>query len=243
MLIACHNYDPELETAIIRSLLERRIDGVALVGQDHQPQAIEMLKERDVPVVALWGYRRNAAIPFIGADNAEAAMKVTAHLLDLGHRDIAFLFPDTTANDRARERRKGALATMARLGVEVAPGRRICCPYNIAAAKSLALKLICTDCPTAIVCGNDIIAHGVIYAGLQAGLKMPTELSVAGIGDFAGSAEIEPGLTTVKLPAEEIGRLAADALVGMIAQDGESVVENRVLKTTLVKRGSTCVVR
>lgn len=240
MLIACHNYDLALEVSIIRSLLERRIDGVAIVGQDHRPEAIDMLKARDVPVVALWGHQKEATIPFIGADNAEAAAKVTDHLLALGHRDIAFLFPGTLGNDRARERKEGALASMARQGLQVPANRIISCPYNIAASKSIAQDFIRTNRPTAVVCGNDIIAHGVIYAGLQEGLELPSDLSVVGIGDFAGSAEIEPGLTTVRLPAEKIGRMAANALVSMISDDQRSVTENQLLATTLIVRGSTC---
>jgi len=106
MLVASHNYDLTLEVSIIRSLLERRIDGVALVGQHHMDSAIEMMKVRNIPVIALWGFDKKPVIPFVGADNAQAAYKVTKHLLDYGHTDIAFIFPDTNNNDRARDRKK-----------------------------------------------------------------------------------------------------------------------------------------
>lgn len=213
MLLASHNYDLNLEVSIIRSVLERRIDGVAIIGHHHQPAALEMLKVRAIPALALWNYRRDTKLPFIGADNADAGRQVTQHLLDLGHRDIAILFPETHTNDRARDRRQGVLNTLERAGVVVPPHRRIACEYNIRTAKETVTELLKGPRPTALVCGNDVIAQGAIYAALRAGLDLPGDLSIVGIGDFRGSAEFEPALTTVRLPARRIGKQAADMLV------------------------------
>jgi LacI family transcriptional regulator len=239
MLIASHNYDLQLELSIIRSLLERRIDGVALVGHDHADASIDMLKVRDLPVIALWGNQNSDELPFIGADNQLAAEMITRHLLELGHTDIAFLFPDTAHNDRARDRKSGALAMMQDHQISVPPTRIIDCPYDIASAKSIAGHLINNDKPTAIVCGNDIIAHGVIYAAQECRLSLPSDLSVAGIGDFAGSAEICPGLTTVRIPANRIGQMAADTLVAMCSHSDSLPFINQTVSTQLVIRGST----
>jgi LacI family transcriptional regulator len=239
MLIASHNYDLKLERSIIRSLLERRIDGVALVGHDHDEASIDMLKVRDVPTIALWGNQNNNDMPFIGADNALAADMVTRHLVDLGHRDIAFLFPDTAHNDRARDRKIGALNVMQEHQLDVAARRLIDCPYDVAQAKSIATHLINNDRPSAIVCGNDIIAHGVIFAAQQCGLALPSELSVVGIGDFAGSAEMCPGLTTVRIPANRIGQMAADTLVAMSSNNDSQPFANQTVATQLIIRSST----
>lgn len=242
MLIASHNYDLDLEVSIVRSLLERRIDGVALVGHDHSTAALEMLKVRDVPVVALWNYRKNSSIACIGADNAAAAATITRHLIDLGHTDIAFLFPSTASNDRARDRKEAALATMQANNIAVAEHRILPCPYSIEVAKGIAMQLIQHDKPTAIVCGNDIIAHGVIYAAHACKLELPDDLSIVGIGDFTGSAQIEPGLTTVRLPARRIGQLAADAIVKMSVAGMSAAHASEVsvaVEAMLVVRGST----
>ena len=239
MLVASHNYDLVLEASIIRSLLERKIDGVAVVGQLHLDSAIEMLKVRSIPIVALWGYRKQATIPFVGADNALAAYKVTKHLIDYGHRDIAFIFAQTKSNDRSKDRKDGALQAMTDSGLSVPQSRIHTCPYSIAQSKLLALKILEENRPTAIVCGNDVIAHGVIYAAQDKAMSLPSALSVVGIGDFAGSADIVPSLTTVRLPANRIGRLAANALVDMSETGNDSEFESKLIDTQLIVRNSS----
>jgi len=242
MLVASHNYDLTLEASIIRSLLERKIDGIAVVGQLHLDSAIEMLAVRSIPVIALWGYNKQATIPFVGADNAKAAYKVTKHLLDYGHRDIAFIFAETSNNDRSKARKSGAVKAMLDAGLTV-PGHRLhTCPYNITQSKKLTLSILDEERPTAIVCGNDVIAHGVIYAAQDKSLSLPDELSVVGIGDFAGSADIVPSLTTVRLPANRIGQLAADALVDMSETGNDSVFESKLVDTQLIVRNSSCAI-
>ena len=240
MLVASHNYDLTLEVSIIRSLLERRIDGIAVVGQHHLDSAIDMLSVRSIPVLALWGYHEQPIIPFVGADNTLAAYKVTNHLLDYGHTDIAFIFPDTHNNDRAKDRKMGALNAMKEAAVYVPEQRVLTCPYDIAQSKQTAMALLRTNKPSAIVCGNDVIAHGVIYAAQQLGLSLPENLSVVGIGDFTGSADIVPALTTVRLPANRIGQIAADALIEMSEQGGVTHFTNQVIDTQLIVRESCC---
>ena len=216
MLIAAHGYDLDLEVAIVRSLLERRIDGIALVGFDHAAVSMNMLQQRDVPVISVWNFRESTDIPCVGADNAAAARTVVRHVLDLGHRDIALLFPDVSSNDRARDRMNGVLQELRLADVTTAPDRLISCPYDIGEAKRLVRELVSgARLPTAIVCGNDIIAHGAFYACYAEGVRIPDDISIVGIGDFRGSAHLEPGLTTIRLPARRIGNIAADSLVQM----------------------------
>ena len=239
MLIAAHGYDLSLETAIVRSLLERRIDGVVLVGFDHDAVPLNMLAQRDVPAISIWNYSDNAPLPCIGADNHKAGATVTEHLIALGHRDIAFLFPETESNDRARGRMQGALEAAASAGLKVPSRRVVSCAYDIGESKETARKLLSKNAPTAVVCGNDIIAHGVLYACHANGLRVPEEISVVGIGDFRGSAHMEPGLTTVRIPARQIGRLAADAIVDMSETRRPPDPARRAIEVSFMERGST----
>ncbi len=239
MLIASHGYDLSLEVPIIRSLLERRIDGVVLIGFDHDPIPLSMLKDRDVPIVLAWNYNPDSTLPCIGASNHQAAQLITQHLIDLGHKDIGFIFPDTEFNDRARERKNGALSTATIAGMAPPENRIWNCPYDLGEAKKLARTILRDNPPTAFVCGNDVIAHGVIYAAQSLGLTMPDNLSVAGIGDFRGSDEMEPGLTTVRLPAKRIGHLAADSIVKISKTGIAPTPLHHLVDISLVNRNST----
>ena len=239
MLVAAHGYDLSLETAIVRSLLERRIDGVALVGQDHETVPLNMLAQRDVPVISIWNYREDSPLPCVGADNAKAGRLIIEHLIELGHKDIALLFPETGSNDRARDRVDAAINAACSDGIRIPENRINACPYDIGEAKQIARNLVTTDPPTAIACGNDIIAHGVLFACQEMSLRIPDDISVIGIGDFRGSEHLVPGLTTVRLPARRIGRQAADHILAMSETGVAPNPANLAIELSFMNRGST----
>ena len=239
MLIAAHGYDLAMETAIVRSLLERRIDGIALVGFDHEAVPFNMLEQRDVPVISIWNYHEDSKIPCVGADNFEAGRLVAQHIIDLGHKDIAFVFPETKSNDRARDRLSGALNAAQSSGLKITDNRILSCSYDIGAAKELAKKELSGNRPTAFVCCNDIIAHGFIYACQSLGVNIPDDVSIVGIGDFGGSEHLEPGLTTVRLPAKRIGYQAADTLLDMSETGIQPKNFAQSIKLEFIERAST----
>lgn len=241
MLIASHNYDLQREVSIVRSLLERRIDAVALVGRDHDIAAIEMLRVRGVPMTTLWNAKGVEGIPSIGTDNRKLAFDITQHMIDLQHTDIALLFPDTTHNDRARDRMAGALEALDLAGLRVPDHRNLQCDYDMAAAKKIAMQLLTHNAPSAIVCGNDVIAQGVLFGAMRLGIEVPKKLSIAGIGDFRGSAVIEPALTTIRLPARRIGQMAAQVLVDNLRSPDSRAIADIVLPCELIVRDSTAV--
>jgi LacI family transcriptional regulator len=241
MLIASHNYDLEREVGIVRSLLERRIDAIALVGRDHPPAAIEMIKLRGIPVITLWNAIGVSGIPSIGTDNRQGAYDIAQHLIELSHRKIALLFPDTEFNDRARDRKTGVLQALQAAGITVPAAWDRTCSYDTDEAKGVAMSLLQNtegDNPTAYICGNDIIAHGVIHAASRLNIKIPDAISVVGIGDFKGSSAIEPPLTTVRLPARRIGQLAADALINKSKRD-VATMPDHIIPAQLIIREST----
>ena len=242
MLIAAHGYDLSKEVAIVRSLLERRIDGVALIGLEHQKTPLEMLASRNVPTLAVWNFRENSPLSCVGADNFNAGWQVARHLVEKGHTDIALLFPPTAENDRSRDRLDGVLSALGTTETQLGSRRLKEAPYNIGQAKDAVLDLMRTQRPTALVCGNDIIAQGAIYAGQKLDLRIPDDISIIGIGDFRGSAHMEPGLTTLRIPARQIGETAADAL----GRDDGKLTGKRPfsvrIPTVLMERGSVGVV-
>lgn len=218
MLIATHGFDLDREYAMVRKLMEHRVDGMALIGLEHSEPTYQLIAEQDVPVLTVWNYADDARLSCVGVENSEAGRMAARHLLDLGHRDIGLVFPSLQGNDRARGRLDGALGELHRAQIEPRPDWRLQAPYSIAEAKTATMPILSRDPrPTAVLCGNDVIAEGVLYAAMHLGLRVPDDLSIMGIGDFKGSGEIEPPLSTIRIPARRIGRLAAHHITQEIA--------------------------
>lgn len=241
LLLATYGYDLDEEYRVLRKLLEHRVDGVALVGLDHTEDTFSLLEAQDVPAVAVWSHSPSSRISCIGADNRAAGRLAAQHLLSLGHRRIGLVFPPVGDNDRARDRLDGVTEALAEAGLAPAPEDRIEATYSIAHGKRRSLELLerRTDL-TALVCGNDIIAQGALAAAAHRGMRVPDDLSVVGIGDFPGSGDIVPALTTVRLPAGRIGEVAGRHLDAMISDPALRTRTTRdLLEIELIARGTT----
>lgn len=239
LLIASHSYDLDREYAMMRKLMEHRVDGIALVGFEHSDASLRMLAQQGIPAMALWNYASDSALPCVGADNHEAGCIAADHLLSLGHRDIGLVFPRPDGNDRASARLAGARGRLLAAGVPLIDSWQWEAPYSIAQAKQVAQDLLArSHRPTALLCGNDVIAQGVIYGVQSCGLRSPQDISVIGIGDFKGSNEMEPGLTTVRIPARSIGEIAGERFTDLITGVSEEHFRVRCPLDCIV-RGTT----
>jgi len=217
ILLASHGYDLKTEYAVLRKFLEHRVDGVVLTGMDHDEAVFQLIDSQEIPCVFMWNYSDTARYTSIGSDNALAGQMITEHILSLGHTKIACMFPPTKGNDRALERRQSVLATLNAANLAVPADWMLETVYSISASKRDAIDLFGTpDRPSALICGNDILATGALFGAAKSGLDVPKDVSIVGIGDFKGSAELEPAITTVRLPAKQIGACAGEALVEKI---------------------------
>lgn len=240
LLLATHGYDLDIEYRVLRKLLEHRVDGIALIGLDHSADTYRLLASHDVPVVAAWSYCDDAPISCIGADNREAGRLAADHLLALGHRRIGFIFPPTGDNDRARGRLQAVKTAIENAGIVIPDSWMAQSLYSIANSKNACLDLLSRDeALTGVICGNDIIAQGAISAAMQLGLHIPKDLSIIGIGDFAGSADLYPALSTVQIPAHEIGAQAAQYLVDQVADPDERRIIRCKMDVALQLRATT----
>ena len=220
LLLASHGYDLDREYEMVRKLMEHRVDGVALIGLEHSEATSRLIAQQETPAMAIWNYAEESELPCVGADNRLAGRMAAEHLVALGHRDIGLIFPDTRGNDRARHRLEAVLETLDAAGAEVPEGRKSEAPYSVSLAKQAAIDLLSgSSRPTALLCGNDVIAQGALYGAQSCGVCVPEELSIMGIGDFKGSVDIVPGLSTVRIPAETIGTLAGDRFTAFITSD------------------------
>ncbi|KIC42125.1 transcriptional regulator [Ruegeria sp. ANG-R] len=220
LLLASHGYDLDREYAMVRKFLEHRVDGVALVGLEHSDASTRLIEQQKIPALAIWNYSEDCILPCVGADNRLAGRLATEHLLALGHRNIGLIFPQTNGNDRAQHRISGVHAALTEMGISVPSEHESEAPYSVSQAKKAAISLLTERSrPTALLCGNDVIAQGALFAAQSLGLKVPDDLSIIGIGDFKGSADVEPGLTTIRIPAETIGKLAGERFTDYITSE------------------------
>jgi len=239
MLIASHGFNLKREYKMVKKFLEHRVDGLAFIGLEHSEATIQLIQQQQVPSLAIWNFKEEAEFSCVGVDNNEAGRLAAKHLLDLGHRKIGLIFPSLIGNDRARDRMKGVKFELERLNVTTPKSWQIESPYSLDEAKRAGIKLLTNnEIPSAILCGNDIIAQGVIYAAKLLGIKIPKDLSIMGIGDFNGSAEIEPSLSTVRIPAMQIGSLAADYIFKAITEKPSEILAIRC-DLSIIERDST----
>jgi len=239
LLMASHGYDLDREYEVLRKFLEHRVDGVALIGLTHAPETLGLVTQQKIPTLTLWNYDETAELSCVGTSNRDAGAMAARHLLDLGHRRIGLVFPPVKENDRAGDRRDGAVSVLAKMGCTPPADWISQAPYSLAQAKRICLELLAMpDGPTALLCGNNVIAQGAIYAAQVKGLSIPQDISVIGIGDFRGSAEMEPALTTIRIPADEIGQRAGRHLVDLIAGKSTGLIRDKC-DVTVIQRATT----
>ena len=239
ILMTSHGYDLDREYEVLRKLLEHRVDGIALIGLEHSEETFQLIEQQKVPCVAIWNHDAGSRVSCVGAENFAAGRMAAEHIVGLEHRRIGMIFPQTEGNDRAQGRLDGAWAVLNAAGIAVPEQWQMTSPYSIAQAKdAVAALLSAGDAPTALICGNDVIAQGAVFAALKLGVRVPEDLSVVGIGNFKGSLEMEPALTTVHIPAQDIGRIAGEQIVDAVAAETPELVRVRC-DVDLVVRGTT----
>lgn len=239
LLLAYSDYRPEREQSQIENLIVRGVDGIMLTGEQRDPAIYSLLEKRGIRYVNTYVHHPLSPHPTIGFDNVAAMEKVVAYLYDLGHRSFAMIGGLTAGNDRAAERIRGTREALLRRLVDLPRNSVLECPYTVGAGREAFRKLTTTDHPpTAIVCGNDVLAMGAMLEAIATGHSVPGSVSITGFDDLNLAREIPPGLTTIHAPLVEMGRLAADYLIAEDRGDAE-LVRHIELPAELVVRGST----
>lgn len=219
LLVATSQYSPAREEDQIRTLLARGVDGVVLIGSERPASAYELLDTRGVPFVILWSAPANTPHVTIGFDNASAAAGVALRVVEMGHRRIAVISGITRDNDRAQARVAGIVAVLENAGIPIRPAHLIECPYSLNDGEAAAIGLLTgVDRPTAIICGNDVLAAGALRGARILGIDVPGELSITGFDDIELATAVYPPLATVRVPHRRMGAAAGDCLMRWIVE-------------------------
>ena len=239
LLLACNEFDPEIEMRATRALIARGVDGLVLVGTTHHPDLFATIEAHGVPYVLSWALDKDGRHPCVGFDNRGAAMRLVKYLVELGHRRFAMISGLTANNERALERRDAVREALAARGIALPPSRLVEEPFTLNAGREgLAQVLHGREAPpTAVICGNDVLAIGAIAECHARGLRVPQDISVTGFDDMEIAALINPSLTTVRFPTRELGSLAAQHLLARLG--AKTVPLCRELPVELVVREST----
>jgi LacI family transcriptional regulator len=225
-LIVNTDSDDLKERAAFDSLLGRRVDGFIIATGHSEHPLLRQAHERSIRVVTVNRGSPDAPFPLVTADNAEGMAAVVRHLLAHGHRHIVHLAgPPGMMTSRIRaETFRTLTRDLPHVRAEVVQLAGLAIADGHAAATTI---LATDDSPTALVATNDLVAIGALRAAREAGVDCPGALSITGFNDIPLSGDLDPALSTVRIPHFEMGvhaaRLLLDELSGSVAGGGSPV--------------------
>ncbi|MEX3953360.1 LacI family DNA-binding transcriptional regulator [Paraburkholderia sp. EG287A] len=238
LLIAASQYDPHRELHEVRTLIDRGVDGMVLVGNSHLPETCETIVRSGTPVLTTYVCESQQGVPAIGIDNESATYDMARYLLRLGHREFGVVANTQLASDRTKARIAGVSRALREAGHALEASRVVNCAHSISQGREgLRELLLAAPVITAVICTTDTLAVGALAEARTMGLRVPHDISVTGFDDIELAAQLEPPLTTIATPAREIGRSAADYLVSAV--EGVPIPLNTALPYRLVARSST----
>lgn len=238
LLIATSGYDPHTEAQQALNLVTRGADALVLVGVGQIPELLHRLRQRELPTVHTMVYPPPPGLVCVGFDNARAMGQAVRYLLDLGHRRIAMLAGLSSHNDRAAARIEGVRGALQKAGLSLPPQHLVERPYGLAEAREGLRVLMATQpTPTAIVCGNDVLALGALLEAQKLGIAVPQALSIIGFDDLEMARHVQPALTTLHVPTQLLWHTVADRVIAALEQ--APVQAATEVEVELVVRGST----
>jgi DNA-binding LacI/PurR family transcriptional regulator len=231
VVVLCATDEAAVLDAYCAHLLRaRNVDGLVFTSGGHRfPGELDLLGS-EVPVVLADDLFADAPYPFVGSDNRGGARAAARLTLEHGHRRIAVLAGPAEVWT-AEQRLAGYLDELAQLGL--APVTVVRGDYRVPSGRQAAGAIIQSGA-TAVLAANDLMAIGLVQACLQAGVRIPGDLSVVGFDDIPPASYLAPPLTTVRQPGREIGRAAMEALHTQVA--GRTPNKRHLLPTELVVR-------
>jgi LacI family gluconate utilization system Gnt-I transcriptional repressor len=215
-LIGVTHYDAGEEAQLLREQLQHRPAGLLVTGLDRSAGTRALIAASGVPCVHLMETSDQAGVYSVGLSQADAAAAMTRHLLERGHRRIAFAAAQLDA--RTLQRLAGWRRTMQAAGLHDATLEwQNPAPSSLALGGAMFAQVMAQQPPVeAIFFCNDDLAQGALLAALRLGVAVPQRVAIAGFNDLTGSDQMLPPLSTVRTPRAEIGVAAARMLLGLM---------------------------
>jgi DNA-binding LacI/PurR family transcriptional regulator len=240
ILVSSSNSDPATLTKCIRRMLERKVDGVAVMTFGEEESVLDELVHHGVPIVLAEFKLDDPKASTILLDYSTGIRAAVQHLADLGHKRIAFLAGPHSLHS-AITRENDFRAAMQAIGLPIQKKWIVECDHTLKGGVGGfgRLRALASQ-PTAVVCSNDMTAIGVLRAAYMEGLHLPQELSVIGLDDIDFAEFTLPPLTSIRLSRADLARAAFEALRQQTEEpEGGKVQREFLVSTSLVVRGST----
>lgn len=240
VFIGSTNYDATRTEALIRRMLQRSVDGVAIMTFGIEEELIQKLVERAFPLVFVDAGPEMPNIRLLKVDYGEGIREAVQHLAALGHRQIAFISGPLQMRS-AIARRDAFLGAMAELGLTVPAEHLVEGTHTMEGGIKAAEQILkLHDLPTAVLCSNDMTAIGVLHGLHRTTHSVPNEVSVVGFDDIHLAQFMLPPLTTVQMSCRNLAAAAVQALRAGIEPDNIHALQREwQIPTRLVVRQST----
>jgi DNA-binding LacI/PurR family transcriptional regulator len=244
VLIGSTNYEPERTESLIRRMLQRNVDGVAVMTFGIEEELVQRLVESEFPLVFVDAGPDMPNIRVIKVNYGEGIRQAVQHLAALGHRNIAFITGPLRLRS-AVARRDAFLKSMTELGLTVPKEHIVEGNHTMEGGMAAMEKLIAlVELPTAVVCSNDMTAIGVLHALYRTTHNVPQDVSVVGFDDIHLAQFMLPPLTTVQMSCKDLAAAAVEALRAGIEQDHPKAAKKEwSISTQLVVRQSSAFPR
>lgn len=237
ILVTSTNYEPKRMEQCIRRMLERKVEGVAVMTFGIEEPMLDQLTERSIPLAFVDAGPERDSVSLLEVDYHHGIRQGVQHLAALGHRKIAFVAgPELQFSAKARLTAfKTSLEEcgITPLDAWIVPG-----DHTLEGGmRALETLQAMPEMPTAVMCSNDLTAIGVMHKAFRSGLRIPEDLSVIGYDDIQMARLMIPPLTTVQMSRLELARSAITALRSQV-EGGDAERLHRI-ETHLVVREST----
>lgn len=239
VIIGNTKYDWKVEKRLIEQFLQHQVAGMILTGFHRRNEDyIKDLINRKIPCVFTWETFTDERYSYVGFDNHSAAFDMTEYLIELGHQKIGLLIGPYNKSSRIKSRFEGYKAALEKHRITYDPQLVLVRAPSLMEGKEAARALLeHANRPSAIFAASDSLAIGALTAAKNIGLKVPDDISIAGFDNVEFASHCDPPLTTVQVPALEMGSRALTSLLEMI-NSGSTEVRRYELETDLIIRKS-----
>ncbi|MEP3279704.1 MAG: LacI family DNA-binding transcriptional regulator [Stappiaceae bacterium] len=233
VILGYTNYDTFQEEHLVEQLLKRRPEAIVVTGGVHTLRCRTLLTNAGIPVVETWDLPDNPIDQVVGFSNSRSSQLMVDHFIECGLSKIGFVGGDNERDNRGHDRYRGFCDTLEKHGLQATRvSFNVQFPFSISQGAA-GIRELLNDWPDteAVMCVSDLIAFGAMTECQRMGLRVPADIAIGGFGAYDLGEFAYPAITTIDVGAAAIGRLTAEKLLNMLANEDSAVDTDGTLET------------